>query len=121
MRLTGDNFRAASKCPTEQISFSISNNKDSLHSPYAQMLSSLWRGAETRINVEIHTAEHCTEVKSLLLEGKDPKHETKEFTEFQQAHFGKYVIFYFSQIQEKTYNTRMLYHTSDSKLFPHRD
>ena len=69
LRLTGDNFRAAGKMQTEQISFSVLNNKDTLHSPYAQLISSLWRGAESRLNIEIHTAEHYTEVKNLLMKG----------------------------------------------------
>ena len=169
LRLTGDNFRAAAKCPTEQISFSVLNNKETLHSPYAQMISSLWRGSESRINIEIHTAEHYAEVKGLLMNGlkitkngnrehfnvipilcadlcfvkevlgkcsctsmfgcmyckkniakwnedklqsapaqsieemklfgeeavkvlgKNPSHDSKQFTEFQQSHFGQYV------------------------------
>ena len=168
VRLTGDNFRASGKNPTEQISYSLLNNKDMIHSPYAQYISSLWRGSESRINVEIHTAEHYSEIKSLLASGltvtfeencehfnilpimctdlcfvkevigkcsctslygcfycekpigewdqdprketlqtmskicsdgqeaikvlgANPKHDTAEFTKFQQSHFGQYV------------------------------
>ena len=40
-----------------------------LHSPYSQFISSLWRGSESRINVEIHASEHYAEIKNLLLNG----------------------------------------------------
>ena len=69
LRLTGDNFRASGKFPTEQISFSILNNFEMLHSPYGQFISSLWRGSESRTNVEIHTEQHYQEVKELLVNG----------------------------------------------------
>ena len=69
LRLTGDNFRAACKYPTEQISYSVLNNKEMLHSPYSQFISSLWRGSESRINIEIHTLDHYLEIKSLLTNG----------------------------------------------------
>ena len=58
LRLTGDNFRGSAKFPTEQISFSILNNVGMLHSPYGQFIASLWRGSESRLNVQIHVSEH---------------------------------------------------------------
>jgi len=69
IRLTGDNFRGAGKIPTEQISYSILNNECLLQSPYGQFLSSLWRGSESRLNIEIHVSEHYKEIKELLLNG----------------------------------------------------
>ena len=82
LRLTGDNFRAAGKIPTEQISYSVLNNDCLLHSPYGQFLSSLWRGSESRLNIEIHVAEHYAEIKQLLLHGisiTNEKGETEKF------------------------------------------
>lgn len=69
LRLTGDNFRAACKQPTEQISYSLLNNHTMLHSPYGQIIDSLWRGSESRLNIEIHTKEHFESVKNLLNQG----------------------------------------------------
>ena len=69
MRLTGDNFRATSKYPTEQLSFSFLNNSELLHSPYGQFIASLFRGSESRLNLEIHGNAHYTEVKNLLMNG----------------------------------------------------
>lgn len=185
IRLTGDNFRAACKYPTEQISFSFLNNTEMLHSPYGQFVASLFRGSESRENVDIHTQSHYTEIKKLLSDGiiidnekfnvlptmcadlcfvkeivgkcsctsifgcffckkniknwdqdvleksdpqtieemivsgeqavnvlgKNPDHSTKEFTSFQQSHFGQYVstliiyttdLLYFSNIVTAT-------------------
>ena len=48
LRITGDNFRAACKKPPEQVSYSILNIKDTLHSPYGQFLHTLYRGSENR-------------------------------------------------------------------------
>ena len=69
--LTGDNFRAASKQQTEQISYSVMNIKEFLHSPYGQFIDSLWRGSESRENVHIHTADHYREIKGLVSNGID--------------------------------------------------
>ena len=69
IRLNGDNFRAACKYLTEQISFSFLNNYDMLHSPYGQFVASLFRGSESRSNVDIHTLTHYAEVKELLTKG----------------------------------------------------
>jgi len=67
IRLTGDNFRAACKFPTEQISFSFLHNSEMHHSPYGQFITSLFRGSESRENVETHTKLHYAEVKELLM------------------------------------------------------
>ena len=67
--LTGGNFRAACKYPTEQISYSLLNNVDLINSPYGQFISSLWRGSESRVNTEIHIKTHYQEVKDLLYSG----------------------------------------------------
>jgi len=79
LRLTGDNFRASKRFPTEQISYSVLNNKELLllllHSPYGQFLSSLWRGSESRINVDLHTKEFFNKVTNLVKEGIEVKHK----------------------------------------------
>ena len=69
LRSTGDNFRAAAKYPTEQISYSILNLKDLLHSPYGQFIQSLWRGSESRQNIEIHVKGHYEDLKTCVLNG----------------------------------------------------
>ena len=68
--MTGDNFRAACKQPTEQISFSLLNNKD-LHSPYGQFIVSLWRGKEDYENIKAHTTDYHAEMKMLMMNGAD--------------------------------------------------
>ena len=55
--LTGDNYRAAAKSPTEQISFSLLNNVGMLHSPYGQFIASLW-GSESRLKVKINVSDN---------------------------------------------------------------
>ena len=69
IRMTGDNFRTASRHHTEQISYSILNCPDLLNSPYGQILSSLWRGKETRQNLQQHTLWYHSQVYDLLLNG----------------------------------------------------
>ena len=69
IRLTGDNFRAACKFPTEQLSFSFLNNSELLHSPYGQFVASLFRGSESRENLDIHGKLHYNEIKNLLFNG----------------------------------------------------
>ena len=69
IRLTGDNFRASSKYPTEQLSYSFLNNSELLHSPYGQFIASLFRGSESRENLNIHGKAHYAEVKDLLING----------------------------------------------------
>ena len=69
VRMTGDNFRAACKRPTEQISYSLLNNASMLHSPYGQFISSLWGGSENRKNIESHTHDYHMEMKNLLKYG----------------------------------------------------
>ena len=69
VRMTGDNFHASCKYPTEQISYSLLNNKSMLHSPYGQFLSSLWRGNESYENISLHTKAYHQEMKFLLMNG----------------------------------------------------
>ena len=69
IRLTGDNFRASSKYPTEQLSYSLLNNSELLHSPYGQFIASLFRGSESRENLNTHGKAHYAEVKDLLING----------------------------------------------------
>jgi len=54
LRQTGDNFRAASRMPTEQISFSILNINEMINNPYGQFVNGIWRGKEYREGLEIH-------------------------------------------------------------------
>lgn len=82
LRLTGDNFRAAGKQQTEQISYSLMNNKEFLHSPYGQFIDSLWRGSESRKNVKTHTAAHYREIKQLTLKGIDVENPHGEIEHF---------------------------------------
>ena len=69
LRLTGDNFRAACKMPTEQVSISVMNIKDMLHSPYGQFILSIWRAAESRISIEIHSKDHFENLENLVMNG----------------------------------------------------
>ena len=69
LRLTGDNFRASCKMPTEQISFTIMNIKDTLHSPYGQFILSIWRGAESRIGIQTHAKKHLIDMENLVVNG----------------------------------------------------
>ena len=65
LRVTGDNFRAACKYPTEQMSFSVLNVEELLHSPYGQFISSLWRGCENRENLIRHGSKFHHQLKRL--------------------------------------------------------
>ena len=55
LQVTGDNFRAAKKQCTEQVSVSILNVDELLNSPYGQILLSLWRGKENRKGIKMHS------------------------------------------------------------------
>ena len=71
IRETGDNFRAASRFPTEQTSFSIMNMKDMLNCPYGQFISTLWRGSENRKMLELHCQKHYDELAQLGIYFRD--------------------------------------------------
>ena len=66
IRETGDNFRGSARYPTEQTSFSVLNMKQILQSPHSQFISSLWRGAESRENLELHLASHFIELEDAV-------------------------------------------------------
>lgn len=70
IRMTGDNFRASTKSQTELISFSVLNVKELLHSPYGQFISCIFRGSESRGNLQTHTEKHYQDMKSLIRDGK---------------------------------------------------
>ena len=66
---TGDNFRAASRYPTEQTSFSILNIKKLVNCPYGQFLTTLWRGSESREMLCTHIRHHYEELTELVKYG----------------------------------------------------
>ena len=69
LRETADNFRGSARQPTEQSSYSIMNLKDLLSSPYGQIISTLWRGSESRKNFDSHVLAHYKEVKNAVENG----------------------------------------------------
>ena len=71
IRMTGDNFRAAGKKYTEQISFSFLNTSEMVHLPYGQFITSLWHGKETRTSIKDHASKYHTDMLSLLQNGFD--------------------------------------------------
>ena len=71
IRMTGDNFRTSRKQYTEQVSFSLLNVNELLHSPYGQFVSTIYRGKETRESIEQHTHVYHNEVKEMLINGGD--------------------------------------------------
>ena len=71
LRVTGDNFRAACKYTTEQMSFSVLNVEELLHSPYGQFISFLWRGCEHRENLIRHGSKFYHQLKGLLINGAE--------------------------------------------------
>ena len=64
-------LRAACKFPTEQMSFSVLNVEELLHSPYGQFIFSLWRGSENRENLSRHGSKYHQQLESLLLNGAE--------------------------------------------------
>ena len=66
---TGDNFRAASRYPTEQTSFSVLNLKEMVNCPYGQFITTLWRGSESREMIFVHVGNHYTELTELVKNG----------------------------------------------------
>ena len=58
IRETGDNFRAASRYPTEQTSIAILNMKRLVNCPYGQFITTLWRGSESRIMIDSQVTHH---------------------------------------------------------------
>ena len=71
LRDTGDNFRAASKYPTEQTSFSVLNIEELITCPYGQFISTLWRGKESRETLQTHVARIYNELADLVKHGVD--------------------------------------------------
>lgn len=69
LRLTGDNFRAAGKFPTEQTSFALLNMMCLCNNPYGQFISTLWRGSKDRQMLDSHISPHFQEVKDAALNG----------------------------------------------------
>lgn len=69
IRDTGDNFRAASRYPTEQTSFSILNLKKLVNCPYGQFITTLWRGSESREMLSTHVGKHYEELTKLVKHG----------------------------------------------------
>lgn len=69
VRDTGDNFRASSRYPTEQLSFSVLNMEKMVNSPYGQFISNLWRGGESREILENHGKDHYLELSQLVHNG----------------------------------------------------
>ena len=82
LRETGDNFRGASRCPTEQISFSILNLTELLSSPYGQFVMSLWRGSETRKHLMAHVTAHYQELTEAVQYGIELVHGNKSVETF---------------------------------------
>ncbi|XP_066925516.1 uncharacterized protein [Clytia hemisphaerica] len=71
LRDTGDNFRAASKYPTEQTSFSVLNIEELITCPYGQFISTLWRGKESRETLRTHVSRIYNELTDLVKYGVD--------------------------------------------------
>ena len=69
LRQTGDNFRAAARMPTEQVSFSVLNDKSVLNSPYGQYINCLWRGPENRDNFLLHVKAYLKDLDSIAKNG----------------------------------------------------
>ena len=66
LRDTGDNFRAASRYPTQQTSFAILNLTPMINSPYRQFIKTLWRGHE---NIELYVQKVYTDLTNLVKNG----------------------------------------------------
>ena len=71
LRQTADNFCATGRHPTEQASFSILNITSLINNPYGQFINCLWRGSETRQNLESHIWMHLRELDMLVSKGID--------------------------------------------------
>lgn len=71
LRDIGDNFRAASKYPTEQTSFSVLNIEELITCPYGQFISTLWRGMESRETLRTHVSRIYNELTDLVKYGVD--------------------------------------------------
>ena len=69
LRDTVDNFRPASRYPTEQTSFSILNIKKLVNCPYGQLITTLWRGSESREIIFTHVGRHWEELTELTKKG----------------------------------------------------
>ena len=69
IRVTGDNFRASARMPTEQTSFSVLNVKELLNCPYGQFITTLWRGSESREMIEKHVTNFFNEIVELVKTG----------------------------------------------------
>lgn len=71
IRDTGDNFRACSRYPTEQTSYSVLNLRKLVNCPYGQFISTLWRGSESRDMIESHVSCHYNDVTLAVKNGVD--------------------------------------------------
>ena len=69
LRQTGDNFRAAGKMPTEQISVSILNSTKMIGSPYGQFINCLYRGNESRDILRAHCQAYFKELDLAAKQG----------------------------------------------------
>ena len=69
IRVTGDNFRASARMPTEQTSFSVLNIRELVNCPYGQFITTLWRGSESRQMIETHVLFYFDEVSQLVRNG----------------------------------------------------
>ena len=69
LRVTGDNFRAAARMPTEQTSYSILNMLKMVNTPYGQFISTLWRGSESREMITSHVLHHYNELDAAVRHG----------------------------------------------------
>ena len=69
VRVTGDNFRAAAKFPTELTSFSIFNMPALVNNPYGQFVPSLWCGSEDRHMLELHVRKHFNDLEAAVKNG----------------------------------------------------
>ena len=78
IRVTGDNFRASARMPTEQTSFSIINIRELLNCPYGQFITTLWRGSESREMIETHLSVFFDEVIELVQNGVTLNIDSKE-------------------------------------------
>ncbi|XP_066914971.1 uncharacterized protein [Clytia hemisphaerica] len=78
IRDTGDNFRASSKYPTEQTSFSILNIEELVTCPYGQFISTLWRGKESRETLQLHVSKIYEELTHLVKNGVKLKIDNAE-------------------------------------------
>ena len=69
LRQTGDNFRAAARYPTEQVSFSVLNMMKMVNSPHGQFINCLWRGSESREGLLLHLSAYLADLENVVKNG----------------------------------------------------